>query len=159
MENNTLNIAECIFFCFHSFAFLGDRKIEKEEIAANAYYLREWLSEGEELLMNTINKTLTWTSNELDNASQEEFTGTLLSIVDHLKNNLNTYQKEKFLMHIRLIAQADKDFHDDEKRLHDVFASIMELDVRVSQSSVQQLNQVENSIPRRPVGFRASWNQ
>ena len=159
MEDDTLNIAECIFFCFHSFALMGDGKIEKEERVANSYYLNEWLGEDEELLMNTIKKTLTWTSKELDNASQEEYTGTLLSIVDYLKNNLNTYQKEKFLMHIRLIAQADKDFHDNEKRIHDVFASILELDVRVSQSSVQQLNQVENSIPRRPVGFRASWNQ
>lgn len=158
MDNDSLNIAECIFFCFHSFAFFGDGKIEQEELDANSYFLSEWIGEDEALLKSTIEKTLEWSQRELSNASNEEFTGTLLSIVDHLKENLNEYQKEKFLMHIRLVAKADKDFHENEKRLHDVFASIMGLNVRVSQSNVQQLQAVEQSSGRRPVGFRASWH-
>jgi hypothetical protein len=39
-----------------------------------------------------------------------------------------------------------------------VFASVMGLKVRVSNSNVQQLKAVEESSERRPVGFRASWH-
>ena len=62
MNNDSLNIAECIFFCFHSFAFFGDGKIEQEEIDANSYFLSEWIGEDEELLKNTIEKL--WSGRE-----------------------------------------------------------------------------------------------
>ena len=158
MNDSSLNIAECIFFCYHSFAFIGDMKIEQEELDANSYFLSEWIGDNEEELQQVKTKTLQWADENVSNTSNEEFTGTLLSIVDHLKENFNEYQKEKFLMHIRLIAKADKEFHEQEQRLHDVFASVMGLKVRVSKSNVQQLKAVEESSERRPVGFRASWH-
>lgn len=158
MNKDSLNIAECIFFCFHSFSYLGDMKIEKSEMFANSYFLGEWIGEDEDEIKKVIHNTMTWSERNMCN-DQEEFTGTLLSIVDHLKNNFNEYQKEKFLMHIRLIAKADKEFHENEKRLHDIFANIMDLSVRVSNANIQQLEATERDNGRRPVGFRASWHE
>ena len=83
MNDSSLNIAECIFFCYHSFAFIGDMKIEQEELDANSYFLSEWIGDNEEEVQQVITKTLQWADENVSNTSNEEFTGTLLSIVDH----------------------------------------------------------------------------
>ena len=150
-----LNLSECIFFCFHTFSVIGDMKLEKEEMQASSVFLKEWIGDDEDLLQSTIQSTLDWSESNVTK-DRESIQASLFSIALHLNEHFNEYQKEKFLMHIRLIAKADGEFHPKEIELHNELCRIFDSDVFVK-ASVETGNEVSN-LERIPVGFKQKGN-
>ena len=153
--NKTLNLSECIFFCFHTFAVIGDMKLEKEEMQASSVFLKEWIGNDEDLLQSTIESTLSWTERNVSKDVSSIRTS-LFSIALHLNENFNEYQKEKFLMHIRLIAKADGEFHPQEIELHNELCGIFNVEIQVTESDLRKNS--ESNLERVPVGFKQSAN-
>ena len=151
----TLNLSECIFFCFHTFAVIGDMKLEKEEMQASSVFLKEWIGDDENLIQSTIESTLHWSERNV----RKDIDGirtSLFSIALHLNKNFNEYQKEKFLMHIRLIAKADGEFHPQEIELHNKLCSIFNIAIQVTESNLRKNS--GSNLERVPVGFKQSGN-
>ena len=149
--NKTLNLSECIFFCFHTFAVIGDMKLEKEEMQASSVFLKEWIGNDEDLLQSTIESTLCWTERNVSK-DVSSIRASLFSIALHLNENFNEYQKEKFLMHIRLIAKADGEFHPQEIELHNELCRIFDSDIFVKASI--ETGKEGSNLERIPVGFK-----
>ena len=63
-------------------------------------------------------------------------------------------RKEFFLMDIRQIARSNKDFSEDEKKIHDMLADILGVGIRISQKSYDEIKGSVERVKKRKIGFR-----
>jgi hypothetical protein len=86
----------------------------------------------------------------------------MASMIEFINSHedFDIYKKEHFLLDIRCIARADGEFHETEKTWHDVVAKQLDLPIRISKSSI---NEIENKSiqvnKRKPMGFKMSWQK
>ena len=117
--------------------------------------MKTW--EANPILMNTIIKeTIVWASNIIK--SQEEAVSTMFSMADYL-NTENTFcasKKERLLLDIRSISRIDGSFSEKEKKWHDLLARHLNINLRVSSCSNNDLEISVKKIGRKKIGFRGS---
>ena len=79
-------------------------------------------------------------------------------MVEHIASNdkFDTLNRENFLLDIRTIARSDGEFCEKERVWHDIMADQLNINIRVSQSSLNQISHQSQQIQRRPIGFMAS---
>ena len=57
-------------------------------------------------------------------------------------------------MDIRNIARSDGEFLDQQKKWHDMLANILELNIRISNSTNEDINVEVQKVEKRKIGFR-----
>ena len=155
MKDKGLSNNECIFYVYHSFASHSDGEFNNYEAGTINHLMQFWLKK-EFNFDNYFQKTIEW--NLRNNVSNvKEIKEVIVSISEYLNNQFDIIQKETFLMHLRLIASSDKNFHESEKKWHDLISKILGLDLRISSLSEEELNNDFSFTKRKPIGFKMSW--
>ena len=153
-KETNLTSLHCIFFIYQSFAYATDGKIADQEKQVIARFMYRWTGQEKNHLNQIIKETLTWSQQNIK--TKEDQIGTMLSMLGYLKEQpqFNTVQREYFLMDIRNIARSDGQFLDQQKKWHDMLANILGLDIRISQSTTDDISGAVKKVERRKIGFR-----
>tara|TARA_Y100001954_G_C15769989_1_gene583877 strand:- start:475 stop:945 length:471 start_codon:yes stop_codon:yes gene_type:complete len=155
MNNNIkLTPLHCIFYVYHTFAFGSDGKLNQHEKKTISSFMLRWVGQDKEKMSQVISETLNWSKENIDNINNQ--IGTMISMVEFLKSqsSFDIFKREYFLMDIRNIARSDGDFIDQQKKWHDMLANILELNIRISQSSLEAINGAVKNVKKRKIGFR-----
>jgi len=152
-EEIKLSNFHCIFFIYHCFATFSDGKLVEGEKKAIMSLLYSWVDD-EEKTKKIIDETIMWIRNNVSSA--DEATEFMASMIDFLNENeaFDIYQKEHFLLDIRNISRADGNFCENEKKWHDMMASQLGVNIRVSELSSNEVKNKVNLTARRPIGFQ-----
>ena len=80
----------------------------------------------------------------------------MISMVEFLKKqtDFSIDRREYLLMDIRNIARSDGQFLDQQKKWHDMLANILELEIRISKASHDDIDGAVKKVARRKIGFR-----
>ncbi len=153
MKTNLTSL-HCIFYIYHTFAFGSDGKLNPQEKKTITSFMYRWVGQDQNKTNQVINETLAWSKDNIKDLKNQ--IGTMISMVDFLKNqdNFDVIKREYFLMDIRNIARSDGNFLEQQKKWHDMLANILGLDIRVSQSSVDDINGAVKKVEKRKIGFR-----
>jgi len=113
-----------------------------------------WVGQDQEKMTQIINETLSWSKENIKNLNAQ--ISAMLSMVDFLKTqtNFDIKKREYFLMDIRNIARSDGHFVNQQKKWHDMLASILGLQIRISESSFDDIDGDVKKVKRRKIGFR-----
>ena len=113
-----------------------------------------WVGQDQEKTNLIINETLSWIKENIQDINNQ--IGTMISMADFLKqqDNFNIVKREYFLMDIRNIARSDGNFLDQQKKWHDMLANILELNIRISQASSDDISGAVKKVERKKIGFR-----
>tara|TARA_B100000427_G_C15299375_1_gene503354 strand:- start:202 stop:666 length:465 start_codon:yes stop_codon:yes gene_type:complete len=149
-----LTSLHCIFYIYHTFAFSSDGKLNPQEKKTITSFMYRWVGQDQEKTNLIINETLSWAKENIKDLNNQ--IGTMISMADFLKkqDNFNIAKREYFLMDIRNIARSDENFLDQQKQWHDMLANILELDIRISQASSDDISGAVKKVERRKIGFR-----
>ena len=149
-----LTSLHCIFYIYHTFAFGSDGKLNSQEQKTITSFMFRWVGQDKEKTNLIINETLSWSKNNIKNLKNQ--IETMISMADFLKkqDNFNIAKREYFLMDIRNIARSDGNFLDQQKQWHDMLANILELNIRISQASSDDISGAVKKVERRKIGFR-----
>ncbi|MAQ32295.1 MAG: hypothetical protein CMD26_06175 [Flavobacteriales bacterium] len=153
-KNIKLTPLHCIFYVYHTFAFGSDGKLNQDEKKIISSFMFRWVGQDKEKMSQVISETLNWSKENIDNINNQ--IGTMISMVEFLKSqsSFDTFKREYFLMDIRNIARSDGNFIDQQKKWHDMLANILELNIRISQSSLEDINGAVKKVEKRKIGFR-----
>jgi len=155
MEKKTnLTSLHCIFFIYQSFAFNSDNKLLDSEKKVIANFMFRWTGQKKDQLNQIISETLNWSNNNIKTTRDQ--IGVMFSMLDFLKqqSNFHISQKEYFLMDIRNIARSDGDFSEQQKKWHDMMAKSLDIEIRISPQSFDQIENSLNKIKKKKIGFR-----
>ena len=143
----------CIFFIYHCFAAFSDGKLVESERDAIISLLYSWV-EDEDQTKKITQETLQWFNDNVE--SEKEALEYMSSMIDFLNENesFNIYRKEHFLLDIRNISRADGDFCETEKKWHDIMASQLGVNIRISELSANEVKDRVDMTKRRPIGFQ-----
>ena len=149
-----LTSVHCIFYIYHTFAFSSDGKLNPQEKKTITSFMYRWVGQDQEKTNLIINETLSWIKENIQDINNQ--IGTMISMADFLKqqDNFNIVKREYFLMDIRNIARSDGNFLDQQKQWHDMLANILELNIRISQASSDDISGAVKKVERRKIGFR-----
>ena len=149
-----LTSLHCIFYIYHTFAFSSDGKLNPQEKKTITSFMYRWVGQDQEKTNLIINETLSWIKENIQDLNNQ--IGTMISMADFLKkqDNFSIVKREYFLMDIRNIARSDGNFLDQQKQWHDMLANILELDIRISQASSDDISGAVKKVERRKIGFR-----
>ena len=113
-----------------------------------------WVGKDQEKMTKIINETLMWSKSNIKSINDQ--IGAMISMVDFLKTqtDFSIDRREYFLMDIRNIARSDGNFLDQQKKWHDMLANILELNIRISQASHEDINGAVKKVEKRKIGFR-----
>ena len=155
MNNNTnLTVLHCIFYIYHVFALNSDGKLSANEKKIIGGFMLRWLGQDRDKMTSIINATLNWSSENIKNINDQM--SSMMSMVEFLKNqnDFTLERREYFLMDIRNIARSDGKFIDIQKKWHDMLANILDVDIRISNVTHEEINSELKKVPRRKIGFR-----
>ena len=155
MENKTnLTVLHCVFYIYHTFAFTSDGKLTQEEKNTISNFMYRWVGKDQEKMTQIINETLSWSRINIKNINDQ--IGAMISMVEFLKTqkDFSIERREYFLMDIRNIARSDNKFLDQQKKWHDMLASILGLNIRISQATSKDINGAVKKVEKRKIGFR-----
>jgi len=159
MENKEiqLNSYHCFYYIFRCFAYYTDGEIVENENNTLLTILNRWIGNDEELTTKTVNETNRWIEMQGE-ISNKEAINIMGNMVGYLASNdkFDTLNREHFLLDIRTISRSDGDFCEKERVWHDIMAEQLNISIRVSESSVNQISHQSQQIQRRPIGFTAS---
>lgn len=149
-----LTSLHCIFYIYHTFAFSSDGKLNPQEKKTISSFMYRWVGQDQEKTNLIINETLSWMKENIQDINNQ--IGTMISMADFLKqqDNFNIVKREYFLMDIRNIARSDGNFLDQQKKWHDMLANILELNIRISQASSDDISGAVKKVERKKIGFR-----
>tara|TARA_B100001741_G_scaffold116897_1_gene96360 strand:+ start:871 stop:1335 length:465 start_codon:yes stop_codon:yes gene_type:complete len=149
-----LTSLHCIFYIYHTFAFSSDGKLNPQEKKTISSFMYRWVGQDQEKTNLIINETLSWIKENIQDINNQ--IGTMISMADFLKqqDNFNIVKREYFLMDIRNIARSDGNFLDQQKKWHDMLANILELNIRISQASSDDISGAVKKVERKKIGFR-----
>tara|TARA_B100001059_G_scaffold171704_1_gene171823 strand:- start:3521 stop:4003 length:483 start_codon:yes stop_codon:yes gene_type:complete len=160
MEEKKMSLVHCIFFVYNTFAQYTDGEFKQTEADTISFFMKRWLDNDEKILNQIVSETIDWSEKNIQNHQQAiEY---MASMVEFIKSNedFDIYKREHFLLDIRNIARADGEFHETEKTWHDVVAKQLELPIRISKSSINEIeSQSRNLNKREPLGFKMSWQK
>jgi len=160
MENKDLSLVHCIFFVYNTFAQYTDGEFKQSEANTITSFMSRWLNNDKKQLEEIVNETVEWTEKNVESHKQAiEYMASMIEFINS-HEDFDIYKKEHFLLDIRCIARADGEFHETEKTWHDVVAKQLDLPIRISKSSI---NEIENKSiqvnKRKPMGFKMSWQK
>ncbi|MEE2699794.1 MAG: hypothetical protein VYD71_00320 [Bacteroidota bacterium] len=160
MEEKQLSVLHCIFFIYHTFANFSDGKLDEQEKVAIAGFIKRWSGGDDELTTKIFNETANWAKENVQDAKQAiEY---MASMVDFINNQeeFDIYKKENLLLDIRNISRIDGHFHEAEKKWHDLIAQQLNVPIRISENTQDQLQRDAHNIEKRkPMGFKMSWQK
>ena len=155
MENKTnLTPLHCIFYIYQTFAYGSDGKLTDKEKQSITNFMYRWVGQNQEKMLQIINETLAWSKENIK--TYKEQIGSMVSMVEFLKEQkeFSVNRREFFLMDIRHIARADGNFSDEEKQWHDMLAKALEMEIRISKDSHQDIQGSLKKVKRKKIGFR-----
>lgn len=160
MEEKQLSLLHCIFFIYQTFATFSDGELEETEQGAIVHFIKRWSGEDEQLTQKILEETAKWAKENVQDDKQAiEYMSSMVDFIND-QEDFNTHKRELFLLDIRNISRMDGHFHETEKKWHDLIAQQLQVPIRISESSIRDLQNESNNIKRvRPVGFRMSWQQ
>tara|TARA_B100001250_G_C19433530_1_gene628558 strand:+ start:224 stop:694 length:471 start_codon:yes stop_codon:yes gene_type:complete len=152
--SKNLTVLHCIFYIYHTFAFSSDGNLTPEEKKTISNFMYRWVGKDEEKMTRVINETIRWSKSNIKSINDQ--IGAMMSMVEFLKtqNDFSIDRREYFLMDIRNIARSDGNFLDQQKKWHDMLANILELNIRISQASHEDINGAVKKVEKRKIGFR-----
>ena len=152
--SKNLTVLHCIFYIYHTFAFSSDGNLTPEEKKTISNFMYRWVGKDQEKMTSIINETLRWSKSNIKSINDQ--IGAMMSMVEFLKtqNDFSIDRREYFLMDIRNIARSDGNFLDQQKKWHDMLANILELNIRISQASHEDINGADKKVEKRKIGFR-----
>jgi len=155
MEQRTdLTLLHCIFYIYHTFAFRSDGNLTSEEKKTISNFMFRWTGKNEEKMTKVINETLSWSKANIKSLNDQM--SAMISMVEFLKTqkDFSIERREYFLMDIRNIARSDGNFLDQQKKWHDMLANILELNIRISNASHEDIHGAVKKVEKRKIGFR-----
>ena len=160
MEQKTnLSILHCVFFIYHTFAYGSARNLVDSEKKMIANFMFRWVGRDKKKMNQIINETLFWGQQNIKTIDDQ--IGTMISMVEFLKEqkDFNIMRREYFLMDIRNIARADNQFLEEQKKWHDMIAKSLDLEIRISPETHQDIEGSLNKVKRKKIGFRRSKSE
>lgn len=152
----SLTNSECIFYLLYSFSVYSDNNFNQNECELLNQFMKSWDLENFDF-ENSLKKFNSFNEhNEINHAN--DIKEVMTSISEHLRDILDLHQKETLLMQIRFISYADKNFHESEKKWHDLISKILGLELKISSQNLEDLNQDFKFTKRKPMGFKSSWS-
>ena len=152
-ENLNLTQTHCVFFIYYTFACYNNGKVQNAEVQKIISYMKKW-EPNEAIGKKIIKETVLWASKIIK--SPEEAISTMFSMADYLntESSFNVSKKELFLLDIRNISRMDNDFSEKEKKWHDLLAHHLNMYLRVSSCSTEDLKSDIKKVKRTKIGFR-----
>ena len=149
-----LTSLHCIFYIYHTFAFGSDGQLKPQEKKTITSFMYRWVGQDHEKTNLIISETLSWSKDNIKDLKNQ--IGTMISMADFLKkqDNFSIPKREYFLMDIRNIARSDGQFLDQQKKWHDMLANILELNIRISNATSDDISGAVEKVERRRIGFR-----
>tara|TARA_Y100001968_G_C19302120_1_gene689661 strand:+ start:249 stop:719 length:471 start_codon:yes stop_codon:yes gene_type:complete len=153
-QKTHLTSLHCIFYIYHTFAFGSDGKLNQKEKKTITNFLYRWVGQDRERMTQIINETLEWSKQNINNLNSQ--ISAMISMVDFLKKQIDfdVRKREYFLMDIRNIARSDGEFIDQQKKWHDMLARILGVQIRISESSFDDIDGEVKKVKRPKIGFR-----
>ena len=156
MKSTTnLSPLHCIFFIYQSFAYTTDGNLADEEKKMIGHCMLRWTGSDEKKTSTIINETLAWGKQNIKTVKDQ--VGTMISMIEFLKTqeSFNMHKREYFLMDIRNIARSDGKFIKNQKKWHDMISKSLELEIRISPETHQEIKDSLDKVERRKIGFRS----
>ena len=152
--SKNLTVLHCIFYIYHTFAFSSDGNLTPEEKKTISNFMYRWVGKDQAKMTKIINETLMWSKSNIKSINDQ--IGAMISMVEFLKtqSDFSIDKREYFLMDIRNIARSDGNFLDQQKKWHDMLANILELEIRISKASHDDIDGAVKKVERRKIGFR-----
>ena len=145
-KKTNLTKLHCIFFIYYTFASYNNGRAEKNEVSKIINYIKSWSTGGNH---NTIiREVMVWASDIIQ--SPEEAISTMFSMADYLNSepDFDVTKKEKLLLDIREISRIDGVFSEKEKKWHDLLAHHLDVNLRISSCSKEEIR-----LGRQKIGF------
>ena len=155
METKTnLTTLHCIFFIYKSFAYTADGKLADSEKKVITNFMLRWSGSQKEKLNQIILETLDWGRKNIKTIQDQ--IGFMFSMIEFLKQqpNFHIAQREYFLMDIRNIARSDSDFSQQQKEWHDMMAKALDVEIRISPQTHEEIQNSLNQVKKKKIGFR-----
>jgi hypothetical protein len=113
-----------------------------------------WSGSQKEKLNQIILETLDWGRKNIKTIQDQ--IGVMFSMIEFLKQqpNFHIAQREYFLMDIRNIARSDSDFSQQQKEWHDMMAKALDVEIRISPQSHEEIQNSLNQVKKKKIGFR-----
>lgn len=155
--DTSLGVLHCMYYTFKCFALFTDGELHETEEDELISILHRWTDHDDELTVKIIEETNSWIEMQ-GNMSPDKITGVMSSMVRFIGSNekFTIGNRERFLLDIRTIARADGNFCENERVWHDLLASDLNVNIRVSNSSSNEITLHSNQVERKPMGFLAS---
>jgi hypothetical protein len=153
LKDSDLTPLHCIFFIYYTFASYNNGKTQTSEVKQIINYMKHWEASSvkNKLIMK---ETINWASNIIE--SPEEAISTMFSMADYLNtdNSFDIHKKERLLLDIRTISRIDDFFSEKEKKWHDLLAYHLNINLRISSCSKQDIEIDIQKVARKKIGFR-----
>ena len=152
--SKNLTVLHCIFYIYHTFAFSSDGNLTPEEKKTISNFMYRWVGKDQEKMTKIINETLMWSKSNIKSINDQ--IGAMISMVDFLKTqtDFSIDRREYFLMDIRNIARSEGNFLDQQKKWHDMMAKSLEVEIRISPQSFDQIETSLKNVKKKKIGFR-----
>jgi len=144
----------CMFFIYKTFADSSKDKLDVNIQKLITEFMFRWLKQDKEKTVTIINETLNWTKENIQNLDAQLESMVSMTQFLNTQKDLTILRKEFFLMDIRQIARLNKDFSEDEKKIHDMLADILGVGIRISQKSYDEIKGSVERVKKRKIGFR-----
>ena len=152
----SLSLLHCVFFIYQTFAYGSAKSLVDSEKKIIAKFMYRWVGQDQEKMNQIIQETLLWSQKNINSIHDQ--IGTMISMVEFLKeqSDFNIARREYFLMDIRNIARADGKFLEEQKKWHDILAKALNIEIRISPQSHQDIEDSLKKVKRKKIGFRRS---
>ena len=113
-----------------------------------------WSGRQKEKLNQVILETIKWGRENIKTIHDQ--VGVMFSMIEFLKQqpNFNIAQREYFLMDIRNIARSDNDFSHQQQEWHDMMAKALDVEIRISPQTHEEIENSLNKVKKKKIGFR-----
>jgi len=149
-----LSTLHCIFFIYQSFAFTTDGKLANSEKKIITNFMLRWSGSQKEKLNQVILETIAWGRKNIKTIHDQA--GVMFSMIEFLKQqpSFNIAQREYFLMDIRNIARSNSDFSHQQKEWYDMMAKALDVEIRISPQTHEEIENSLNQVNKKKIGFR-----
>ena len=153
---NTLKLTplHCMFFIYKTFADSSEDTLNQNTQKLITEFMFRWVKKDKDKTMLIINQTLSWAKVNIKNLNIQVESMVSMTQFLHAQKDFNILRREFFLMDIRQIARLNKDFSESQKKLHDMLADILGVEIRISQDSSDEIKGSVKKVKKRKIGFR-----
>lgn len=151
-QDINLSQTHCIFFIYYAFACYNNGEEQEIDIKKIISYMKKW-EPNNDLCSKIMKETVMWSSSVIK--SSEEAISTIFSMADYLNSEkgFNTAKKEQILLDIRAISRSNGIFSEKEKKWHDLLAHNLNMNLRVSVCSINDIENSAKGLKRKKIGF------